>query len=1237
MRDKIAIALVVVGMALLFIKLGCPKKKTVEPSDQKVSLSLKGPNLKLGGSLPKYHWTMNPGEYTAGFLDSAGLPWTITTDPAIAGTNNKGTQGIPTRLATIPSSKVMAGVASGLHDGAFWSLDSGRAFMYGLNGSCQLGNGTSTGTTSVVEILTDVNGNQFFGITEITSGWGPVSSVPFYAAIESDTSTGAWFWGNLTNVNGGSTCAKPTFIPFPGGKHAHHIIAYNSSTQATMTDGTVYAIGGTDDNAANTGVNSTPTTWTQLTIPNSTKIAYVVKGNGFGMAVSTGGDSVFAFGQLGWVPKGLSSPVFTVLTSPTLINSSISACLPVDTIVAAHTAWMAKKKDGTLWGAGSNEVGLLGIGPTINWNTYTVSPSPTGGTPQFWNWDTGMGEFVTGLTQVAKGKSNFMTVFGGCLYSFYFIAEDSLGNLFVAGRSKAAGSLTGIIPADTSGTRISAAWHISWDINYLTPVDILALISGGHSAQITANNPGYEAGLFTGTPGSFGTDAPNRPNTNLHANLVLTPNSNGFTWNGSTSTTDGAHKIMFPYCWVTQSSGTAINLGVRGGKSGTVLCPPGTYWITYTVLDNSWDTVTVTVSVTVSGVTNHHWYVDSTGGSDANSCAVGLACQTFAKAVSVASSGDTISFKAGERYPRTIYPISGIVINSYGTGSPPFISGSYTIPSSAWVSMGNGVYEALVPNDRATLNCVTLDGKLMGMGRYPDTGYVTYTSLTSSTLTSSAISGFPFTFAGATVAIRDEFYIIDTIHNNATGTNTLTLATSPTTTTGRGDGFFMMNHPSTLLTTTRLGSWYNNWSVDSLQMFFGVSGPTGHIVKIAMLDTLFYASSISNVTVQGVNFDYSNQYHVFENNTTNIFFDSCNFKYAGNNIVTANNAAHSTFRYDSMLYANNNWVAATGSTSLYPTFQFCYMDSAGMISGMGKPGSSTTYTGISWGFGFGTYTSNTFLNTGYHALYFSGDSVNVSFNLALFYCMVKADGGGFYTWDPSFQSYVYVRNVFNNIALFGGSANTGIVYDASDLSFSYYADGHSAKTNFTSNIGGYNGTASGINHGSNNTWYKNVWFGNPYAQFMMSEASGIALTGAVYKMNVHGFMPLTPYSLMFTTPLNDLSSFCSACDSNYFLTPIGISNSLYTKSSVDAGTNRTLSSWQTNLTIDLHSKLNQAAPLQLVYSVGGGSQFVYGYNVDPFGVRHDGTIALSAGSGTILQRLSLPTTGVLMGGKILFQ
>src|ERR1700753_1961975 len=95
------------------------------------------------GQTPKYPWTMNPGEYTAGYLDAAGLPWTITTDPSIAGTNNKGTQGIPTRLATIPSNKVMAGVGSSLHDGSFWSADSGRVFMYGLNGSCQLGNGPS--------------------------------------------------------------------------------------------------------------------------------------------------------------------------------------------------------------------------------------------------------------------------------------------------------------------------------------------------------------------------------------------------------------------------------------------------------------------------------------------------------------------------------------------------------------------------------------------------------------------------------------------------------------------------------------------------------------------------------------------------------------------------------------------------------------------------------------------------------------------------------------------------------------------------------------------------------------------------------------------------------------------------------------------------------------------------------------------------------------------------------------
>jgi hypothetical protein len=534
-----------------------------------------------------------------------------------------------------------------------------------------------------------------------------------------------------------------------------------------------------------------------------------------------------------------------------------------------------------------------------------------------------------------------------------------------------------------------------------------------------------------------------------------------------------------------------------------------------------------------------------------------------------------------------------------------------------------------------------LNGNLAGMGRYPDTGYLTYTGLTSSTLTSSAITTLPYSYLNGTVVIRDEFSNIDTVHIIAVGSNTFTLATSPSILGGRGNGFFMMNHPNTLLTTTRIGSWYNKVSVDSVQMYFGSAGPSGQVVKIAVLDTGIYLSGLSNVTVENVDFDYFNQYNVFENGTTNILFDSCKVGHSGNNSVTANNAAHSTFRYDTLKNVNNNGAYATGSSSTYPVWQSCYLDSIGMWSGMGQTGASNAYTAIAWGYGFGTYKFNTFINIGYNGVYFNGDSTNVSFNFAQYYCMVKCDGAAYYTWNGSLPSYTYGINVNNNIGINSGSPGSGIVFDQTDIAFTEYIDNYQTKVTSSYNTGAYNASAGGFVHGANNTFTYNNWYGNSYTQFLASEVSSHAITGLVYKHNIHGINNTTStllsnYLLSFITPNNDLTTFCSSCDSNYYLYSAGITTNLYAKSSTNSGTLYTLSGWQSYLGYDLHSTY-QSGALSFVYSVPGG-RISLGYNAkDALGNIYPGIINLpSYGSSTLLQ-LPCSCIQVPVGSKILVQ
>lgn len=1097
--------------------------------------------------------------------------------------------------------------------------------MYGLNGSCQLGNGTSTGTTAVVEILTDVNGNPFYGVTEVSGGWGPVSSVPFYAALESDTCTGAWFWGNLTNVNGGSTCAKPTFIPFAAGKHGHHIIAYNSSTHVTMTDGSVYVIGGTDDNAANTGVNATPTTWTHLTGMNA--IAYVAKGNGFGMAVTTTGDTVYAWGQLGWVPKGLSSPTFTLLTSPTLMNAFLSACLPVDTLVAAHTAWMAKKKDGTLWGAGSNEVGLLGIGPTINWNTYQSS-----GVNQFWNWDTGMGEFVTGLTQVAKGKSNFMTVFGGALYSFYFIAEDSTGHLFTAGRNKSAGDLTGVIPADTAGTRIAAAWHVSWNLNILAPVFPDSLTS--HANQIVANNPGYEWGLFTGTPGSFGTDAPNRPNTNLHANLVLTPTVSGFGWNGNPSTTDASHKIMFPYCYISQASGTSINLGVMGGKNGTVLCPPGTYGITYTVIDNSWDTVTTTLSVTVPTATQTGFYFSAAGSGSA--CTVGAPCPPayFNTSYAAGAAGDTFYLKRGDVFPiQIVANASGatgnpIVTKPYGTGNLPVIGGRTVL--TGWANVSGNVWQVAYSGPAPTI--LQHGEAMIGQTMLPDLagGWFATTSSTLTTLTDATHAAL--VRIGSKVIIRSSPFTIDTaLVTNVTG-SVITFSPAATYSGVGGGSWKIMNG-----TPYEPGQWQDTLS--QLRVF-SVGAPTG-TWTIPTVDTPLLSEGVyqkwDSLRFQGGN--SANIILAFQAVSNNQFtndsvtdgFDGFQFRSEG--AVTVNNVV--------IRHMSDNGVLKQNTNNYNNVFSNMTLFDIGLLPGMGHTGNgSQYYSGIVAGDSGSTVTQCLIDSVGYIGVANYGSGFTVDSNVIVNFCQTLEDGAAVYTWMTT-GTLARQRKILNDICINGGSvySHLGLTTDFSSAAMGVYLD------NFTNNVlvqrcGVLNvNSCAFYDHGANNTFNFCVALNAGYAGFLASEITGgPTITGLSLKNSVLGLNPATPYSVRLNTVNNDLSTF-GTLDSNYYLVAYGVTNSLYTFSSVDnPGTNRGFASWKTNTGYDSHTKYLNWPPLAFYYTATPGAVPITGFNRDvSLNLYTTGSITLPGYVATILQQLNLATISTTTGSQIKFQ
>jgi hypothetical protein len=234
---------------------------------------------------------------------------------------------------------------------------------------------------------------------------------------------------------------------------------------------------------------------------------------------------------------------------------------------------------------------------------------------------------------------------------------------------------------------------------------------------------------------------------------------------------------------------------------------------------------------------------------------------------------------------------SPIIFGAYGSGNKPVISGFATI--SSWTSVGNGLYEATVSAGLSTLNMVTLDGAFQVMGKYPkgNSGYLTISSGSTSSISSSGLSGVP-NFTGGEIVWRPYHWTLWRATVNSQSSSSVSFTAFPSTSGGpteapqSGYGFFFQNHPNAC---TSLGEWAYNSSSHKITMYFGGSGPGSHVVKVSSVEILvdLYLRSyvnFDNIALQGAN---ARSFSIL--NSNNIAINACDISFSGQDAVKANN------------------------------------------------------------------------------------------------------------------------------------------------------------------------------------------------------------------------------------------------------------------------------------------------------------------------------------------------------------
>lgn len=457
------------------------------------------------------------------------------------------------------------------------------------------------------------------------------------------------------------------------------------------------------------------------------------------------------------------------------------------------------------------------------------------------------------------------------------------------------------------------------------------------------------------------------------------------------------------------------------------------------------------------------YFFDPVSGSDSNTgITSGSPWQTDTKFnATTLNPDDNVLVKCGTSWFAALVPNGAgtaghpITIGQYGSGANPVISGYITINAGDWTSIGGSLYTYTNGAFSATkMNLLNLDGSNVAYGRFPKTGWNTFSTHTGTTVISG--TGLPNSpsFIGGEVVIRQKHYQMDNLTITGQASGDITYSGGSTTPTNN-NGYFIQNHPNCL---TKDGDWSYNAGTKTITMYFS-AGPTGHVVKAPAKDTLIQLGTNSNMTVHLVDMEGANKYFVQGNHSSNITISNLTARCAGINAFDFSTIDTLNYSFVNTYDANNNGF--TGINMKNTSFTFNYFNRCGDKAGMGEKGLGLTgwgsYCGVVFG---GTGVLQTFnnliqnnqvVNTGYIGIAFHGETATVNQNYVDTFCYVLDDGAGIYCWTGGTAITYSTRTISNNIVLNGIGATDGTSDVFGNQANGIYLDDNSSNITVTNN------------------------------------------------------------------------------------------------------------------------------------------------------------------------------------------
>jgi parallel beta-helix repeat protein len=424
------------------------------------------------------------------------------------------------------------------------------------------------------------------------------------------------------------------------------------------------------------------------------------------------------------------------------------------------------------------------------------------------------------------------------------------------------------------------------------------------------------------------------------------------------------------------------------------------------------------------------YFFSSTNGDDSRSASQAQQQATPWKTLSKLNQvfgqlkpGDSVLFKRGDVFYGSIVAgqsgVAGnpIVLAAYGVGSDPIISGFSKL--SGWKATGKGIWQAPCQGCGLRVNMVAIQNQAQPMGRYPKSGYLKIEGHVANTSITVDGLGNGTDWTGADVVIRKNRFILDRNTILSQQGNTLSYKGGAFYQPTDKYGYFIQNDIRTL---NQNGDWYYDPGAHVMNIYFDSGNPPAEIAA-SSVDTLVAIRNKQFLVFKGLTFQGSNGNAFYLSDASNITITYCRIFFSGIdaiNAVRSNNLNMGNLAID---HTNDDGINLAGTGNLVTD---CTIGHTGAIPGMGN--GERSYIGIQVEGSNNTLQYNTIDTTGYVGIFFFHSIMTTVRNNSVdYFCFVKDDGGGIYTWSGDIDSATRrdAGIVTGNIVLNGITASAG--------------------------------------------------------------------------------------------------------------------------------------------------------------------------------------------------------------------